>query len=139
MKRSAPPRFILRFLKWFCKPEYHTDIEGDLLEFYERRRADAGRTSANLQLFRDVLFLFRPGIIQSAAIHQPVTNNGMIKSYFIMGWRNLWKSKLYSSLNVLGLTFGMVCFLLIGLYVHDELTFDQQHLECEQNLPRHYA
>ena len=132
MKRSEPPRFILRFLKWFCKPEYHTDIEGDLLEFYERRRANAGRTSANLQLFRDVLFLFRPGIIQSAAIHQPVTNNGMIKSYFIMGWRNLWKSKLYSSLNVLGLTFGMVCFLLIGLYVHDELTFDQQHLNANR-------
>ena len=132
MKRSAPPRFILRFLKWFCKPEYHTDIEGDLLEFYERRRADAGRTSANVQLFRDVLFLFRPGIIQSPAIHQPLMNNGMIKSYFIMGWRNLWKGKLYSSLNVLGLTFGMVCFLLIGLYVHDELTFDQQHLDANR-------
>ena len=56
----------------------------------------------------------------------------MIKSYFIMGWRNLWKSKLYSSLNVLGLTFGMVCFLLIGLYVHDELTFDQQHLDANR-------
>ena len=132
MKRSAPPRFILRFLKWFCKPEYHTDIEGDLLEYYERRRADAGRTSANVQLFRDVLFLFRPGIIQSPAIHQPLMNNGMIKSYFIMGWRNLWKGKLYSSLNVLGLTFGMVCFLLIGLYVHDELTFDQQHLDANR-------
>jgi putative ABC transport system permease protein len=132
MKRSEPPRFILRFLKWFCKPEYHTDIEGDLLEFYERRRSDAGRTSANLQLFRDVLFLFRPGIIQSAAAFQPLTNNGMIKNYFKMGWRNLWKSKLYSSLNILGLTFGMVCFLLIGLYVHDELTFDQQHSDANR-------
>src|SRR5687768_14273147 len=132
MKRSEPPRFILRFLKWFCKPKYHADIEGDLLEFYERRRADAGRTSANLLLFRDVLFLFRPGIIQLAATHQPITNNGMIKSYFKMGWRNLRKSKLYSSLNVLGLTFGMVCFLLIGLYVHDELTFDDQHLYADR-------
>ena len=56
----------------------------------------------------------------------------MIRSYFIMGWRSLWKSKLYSSLNVLGLTFGMVCFLLIGLYVHDELTFDQQHLNTNR-------
>lgn len=59
-------------------PEYHTEIEGDLLESYERRRAEAGRTSANLQLFRDVLLLFRPGIIQSAATHQPLTNNGTI-------------------------------------------------------------
>lgn len=132
MKRSDPPRFMLRFLKWFCKPEYHADVEGDLLEFYERRIADTGRTQANLRLFKDVLFLFRPGIIRSATIHQPITNNGMIKSYFIMGWRNLWKSKLYSTLNVLGLTFGMVCFLLIGLYVYDEVTFDDQHLYADR-------
>lgn len=30
--RADPPRFMLRFLKWFCKPEYHYEIEGDLLE-----------------------------------------------------------------------------------------------------------
>jgi putative ABC transport system permease protein len=56
----------------------------------------------------------------------------MFKSYLIMGWRNLWKSKLYSSLNVLGLTFGMVCFLLIGLYVYDERNFDTQHSEGDK-------
>ncbi|MBT1705140.1 ABC transporter permease [Chryseosolibacter indicus] len=132
MQRVEPPRFILRFLKWFCKPEYHADIEGDLLEYYDRRVADLGRTQANLRLCKDVLLLFRPGIIRSATIHQPLTHNGMIKSYFIMGWRNLWKSKLYSTLNVLGLTFGMVCFLLIGLYVYDELNFDTQHSQGER-------
>jgi putative ABC transport system permease protein len=123
---------MLRFLKWFCKPEYHADIEGDLLEFYERRTAEKGRTRANLRLTKDVLFLFRPGIVRAATLYQPVTNNGMIKSYFMMGWRNLWKSKLYSSLNILGLTFGMVCFLLIGLYVYDELTFDNQHKHADR-------
>jgi putative ABC transport system permease protein len=132
MERTEPPRFILRFLKSFCKPEYHADIEGDLLEIYDRRVADLGRTQANLRLFKDVLLLFRPGIIRSATIHQPITHNGMIRSYFIMGWRNLWKSKLYSTLNVLGLTFGMVCFLLIGLYVYDELNFDNQHTQGER-------
>src|SRR4051812_27330766 len=114
MKRAEPPRFILRFLKWFCKPDYHADIEGDLLEFYDRRVADLGRTQANVRLFKDVLLLFRPGIIRSATIHPPVIHQAMLKSYVMMGWRNLWKNKLYSTLNVLGLTFGMVCFLLIG-------------------------
>jgi putative ABC transport system permease protein len=132
MKKIEPPRFILRLLKAFCKTEYHADIEGDLLEFYERRVAHKGRMQANLHLFKDVLLLFRPGIIRSATIHQPITNNGMIKSYFIMGWRNLWKNKLYSSLNVLGLTFGTVCFLLIGLYVYDEFTFDHQHAQADR-------
>jgi putative ABC transport system permease protein len=131
MKKSAPPGFILRLLKSFCKPEYHADIEGDLLELYEWREAEFGRTRANLLLFKDVVFLFRPGIIRSATI-QPITNNGMIRSYFRMGWRSLWKNKLYSTLNVTGLTFGIVCFLLIGLYVHGELTFDRQHVNTER-------
>jgi putative ABC transport system permease protein len=132
MKKADPPLFLMRFLKWFCKPQYHPDIEGDLLEFYDRRVEQVGRTKANFHLFKDVLLLFRPGIIRSAAIHQSINHNGMIKSYFVMGWRNLWKSKLYSTLNVLGLTFGMVCFLLIGLYVYDELSFDSQHTDAER-------
>src|SRR5688572_516029 len=126
MKKPEPPRFMLRLLKSFCKPEYYANIEGDLLELYETREATVGKTRANLLLFKDVLFLFRPGIIRSATI-QPMTNNGMIRSYFKMGWRSLLKNKLYSTLNITGLTFGIVCFLLIGLYVHDELTFDYQH------------
>jgi putative ABC transport system permease protein len=31
-----------------------------------------------------------------------------------------------------GLTFGIVCFLLIGLYVYDELTFDMQHVHADR-------
>jgi putative ABC transport system permease protein len=131
MKKSGPPRLLLGLLKSFCKPEYHADIEGDLLELYEVREADFGRTRANWLLFKDVIFLFRPGIIRPATM-QPITNNSMIRSYFKMGWRSLRKNKLYSTLNVTGLTFGIVCFLLIGLYVYDELTFDRQHLHTER-------
>jgi putative ABC transport system permease protein len=131
MKKTEPPRLPLRLLKVFCRPEYHADIEGDLMEYYEMREARWGRARANLLLIKDVLFLFRPGIIRPAAI-QPITTNGMIRSYFTMGWRSLSKNKLYSALNVTGLTFGIVCFLLIGLYVHDELTFDEQHLQADR-------
>ncbi|NJM25382.1 MAG: FtsX-like permease family protein [Bacteroidia bacterium] len=56
----------------------------------------------------------------------------MIRSYFKMGWRSLWKNKLYSTLNITGITFGIVCFLLIGLYVYDELTFDNQHVQGDR-------
>ena len=131
MEYQDPPKFLLRLLKWFCKPEYHSDIEGDLLEFYDRRLLERGRAHASLLLFKDVFFLFRPGIIRSARV-QSITTNGMIRSYFTMGWRSLLKNKLYSTLNVTGLTFGIVCFLLIGLYVHDELTFDDQHRNADR-------
>jgi putative ABC transport system permease protein len=51
----------------------------------------------------------------------------MIKSYFTVAVRTLIRNRLYTFLNVAGLTFGLTCFLLIGLYLFDELTFDQQH------------
>lgn len=59
MRRADPPRFIMRILKWFCKPEYHADIEGDLLEIYDRRVADLGRSQANLRLYKDVILLLQ--------------------------------------------------------------------------------
>ncbi|HYC87256.1 MAG TPA: ABC transporter permease [Chryseosolibacter sp.] len=132
MKRAAPPEFLLRLFKWFCRPEYHADIEGDLMELYERRLTSAGRAGANWLLLKDVALLFRPGIIRPLNLYDPVNNNAMIKSYLTMGWRSLRKGKLYSTLNVTGLTFGIVCFLLIGLYVYDELTFDEHHVNAER-------
>jgi putative ABC transport system permease protein len=51
----------------------------------------------------------------------------MFKNYFKTALRSLIRNKLYTALNIAGLTFGISCFLLIGLYLFDELTFDQQH------------
>ena len=122
-----PPRFLLNFFRWYCNPAMHDYIEGDLLEVYRRRVKGKGRRTANVRFAVEVLMLMRPGIIRSLSQHQRINNYGMVKSYFKTGWRNLWRSKLYSSINIIGLTFGIVCFLLIGLFVFDELTFDRQH------------
>lgn len=51
----------------------------------------------------------------------------MIKNYLKIALRNLWRNKTYSFINILGLTLGLVCFLLIALYVFDELTYDSFH------------
>jgi putative ABC transport system permease protein len=51
----------------------------------------------------------------------------MIKHYFKIVLRNLWRNKTYSFINIFGLTLGLVCFLLIALYVFDELTYDSFH------------
>jgi len=51
----------------------------------------------------------------------------MIRNYIKIAFRTLLRNRLYTVLNVAGLTFGITCFLLIGLYLFDELTFDQQH------------
>jgi putative ABC transport system permease protein len=56
----------------------------------------------------------------------------MLKNYFKIAWRTLYDNKLYSTLNIAGLTFGMTWFFLIGLYLIDELTFDRQHAKADR-------
>ena len=51
----------------------------------------------------------------------------MIKNYFKIAWRSLTRSKGYSSINIGGLAVGMAIALLIGLWIYDELTFNQYH------------
>jgi putative ABC transport system permease protein len=50
----------------------------------------------------------------------------MIKNFIIIALRNLWRQKIYSSINILGLSLGLTCTLLLFLYVKDELSFDTQ-------------
>src|SRR5688572_5343961 len=56
----------------------------------------------------------------------------MFTNYLKIAWRNLTGNKLYTTLNVAGLTFGLTCFFLIGLFLFDELTFDQQHQKADR-------
>jgi putative ABC transport system permease protein len=51
----------------------------------------------------------------------------MLKSYFKIAWRNLFQNKSFSITNVLGLTIGITCTILILLWVQDEVGYDRFH------------
>lgn len=51
----------------------------------------------------------------------------MLFNYIKVAWRNLRKSRSFSLINILGLSTGMAVVILIGLWVHDELTYDHYH------------
>jgi len=51
----------------------------------------------------------------------------MIKNYIKIAIRNLVRQKLYSLINITGLSIGIACFLLISLWVFDELSYDRFH------------
>ena len=51
----------------------------------------------------------------------------MIKNYFKTAWRNLVKHKIYSFINITGLTVGLAVGILILMWVQDELSFDGFH------------
>jgi ABC-type antimicrobial peptide transport system permease subunit len=55
----------------------------------------------------------------------------MLRNYFKIAWRNLFRHKGFTLSNLLGLTVGMTCSILIFLWVHDETSFDRFHHDYE--------
>ena len=51
----------------------------------------------------------------------------MFKNYIKIAWRNLLKNKGYSAINIGGLAIGMTCFLIIAMFIKNELSYDRYH------------
>ncbi len=49
----------------------------------------------------------------------------MLKNYFKIAWRNLLKNKMNTAINIIGLSIGMGCCILIVMYVLDEKSYDK--------------
>lgn len=124
-QRPQPPSFAQRLFRWFCHPDLVDHIEGDLFQEYNQRIGKVGKRKADLAFTVDVIKLFRPGIIKPVEGYRHLNTYGMYKSYFKIGWRNLVRSKGYSLINIGGLAIGMMVAILNGLWVWDELSYNQ--------------
>src|SRR5437868_11560840 len=56
----------------------------------------------------------------------------MIKNYLVITFRNLWKNKGYSFLNIFGLAIGIACAGFIFLWVEDEISYDQFNVKKDR-------
>jgi putative ABC transport system permease protein len=56
----------------------------------------------------------------------------MLRNFFKVAIRNLWKHKGYSLLNIFGLAMGMACSLLILLWIRDEKSMDNFHVKGDR-------
>ncbi|MEM6525571.1 MAG: ABC transporter permease [Bacteroidota bacterium] len=129
---KEPPGRLLKFFRWYCHPDYVEDLEGDLLERFERNADQKNIQSAKAVLFKDVIKLFRPGIIRPIFSGQQLNDFGMLRNYFTIASRNLMKQKLYSAINIGGLAVGLSCFIMIFIYVQHELNYDNFYSEKDR-------
>jgi len=56
----------------------------------------------------------------------------MLRSYFLVALRNLWRQKGYTLINIFGLTIGIASTILILLYVINEMTYDRFHEKADR-------
>lgn len=122
---NHPPKFWLRFFRWYCHPEYVEDLEGDITERFERRIQHKGYGSAKWRFITDVIRLFRPGIARPLEGYQTLNSFGMIKNYLLVASRNLIRNKAFAIINIGGLAVGMAAAILIGLWVFNEYSYNR--------------
>jgi putative ABC transport system permease protein len=127
-----PPKFFLRFFRWFCDPAIMEDIEGDLHEMFQREVAAGKIARARLRFSIHILGLFRPGIIKKFDSPSSFNSSPMLKNYFITSMRSLMRSKGFSAINIIGLAVGFATFSLISFYVYHEMTFDRYHKNADR-------
>jgi putative ABC transport system permease protein len=72
------------------------------------------------------------GDYSKSAIFRGINKASMLKNYFKIAVRNLWRKRAFAFINVTGLAVGMACCFLIFLYVHFELSYDRFHRKADR-------
>ncbi len=118
-----------RLFKWFCHPDFYGDISGDLEELYQRNLEES--RFPQLRYLLQVIGLFRPSLIRPFSQKLKI-NTIMLNNYFKISVRNLIRQRLFTTINVVGLAFGLAAFLLINEYVRFEKSYDGFFKQSDQ-------
>ncbi len=121
----TPPALADRLLEWYCHPDLLEDLQGDLYERYGRHCTKYGPNRAALLYLRDVLRFIRPYTVKRKRNGSNLSPFLMFSNYFKTSWRSLIKQRVNSLVTIFGLALGFSAFILIGLYVNDELKYDR--------------
>jgi putative ABC transport system permease protein len=122
-----PPLWAQRLLKWYCKPSLHEDLEGDLNEYFARNVMSKGAFRARLIYTLDVLKFFRPYTIRKFDFINAIIHWIMIASYIKTSGRNIVRNKLFSFINIVGLSISMTVALLLISMINDLYQYDRFH------------
>lgn len=127
VNQPHPPRWAQQFLMWYCRPSLLEDLQGDLNEFFERNLQAKGARYARFIYCIDVLKFFRFYTVRKFDFFHPIIPSVMINSYFKTSSRSLVRNKLFSAINIIGLSISMSVGLLLISFFTDLLSYDDFH------------
>ncbi len=130
MIKQRPPKYAERFLGWFIKPDLAEEVLGDLDEKFYLTIETRSLRKARRNYWYQVINYLRPFAFKFFKSKYR-NNTAMLKHNFKVSYRQMLRNKGYSIVNIGGLAMGMVVAMLIGLWVHDELTFNKYHKNYE--------
>lgn len=121
----TPPKLFQRLFKWFCDPDLHEELAGDIEEQFFQELQQKGLRKARAHYRREILLLIRPSVIKRISLPNLIPDSVMIKNYLKIALRSLGRQLGYTLTNVTGLVLGLTACLLIVLYIWDESRYDQ--------------
>ena len=121
-KKFSSTYLALRLLKIIANAKDYDYAIGDLEETYRYIAETEGNKKANRWFWREVLKSF-PGFLKNAIYRRAA----MVRNYFKIAFRNIIRNKIFTLINIMGLAVGMACFILITLWIRDELSYDKFH------------
>jgi len=122
----SPPVPARKLLNLITRHRDSTHVIGDFEETFRAVLEENGRRRARLWYWRHVL-----GSIPPLVYNDLLWNLALFRNYMTVTLRIILRQKMFSMINISGLALGLVCCLLLLLWVRDELSFDRFHTHAD--------
>src|SRR5258708_29786201 len=126
-----PPSLAKKLLTWLLRDDLAEEVQGDLEEKFYLALNHTSPWKAKLNYWYQVLNYIRPFAIRKSKSN-PSNHYAMFENYFKIGWRNLTKQKMYSSIKIGGFALGIAACFLIALFIRDELNYDTHYPDVDR-------
>jgi putative ABC transport system permease protein len=123
--------FSFRVLKTFCPEHLYDEIEGDLIQKFNRDVNLHGIKKAQRKLSWNTLRFFRPGIMFRRKVNKDSNRVFMLSNYFKTSYRYISRRKGNAAIKLAGLTLALVSVMIIEIYVSYQLSFDESFTDSE--------
>jgi putative ABC transport system permease protein len=126
-KKTTPPALAVWILSRITRVEERLSILSDFSEIYEELANSEGSFKARRWYWTQVL-----RSIPMFVINHFYWSVEMFKNYVKIAFRNIKRHKGFTFINVVGLSISIACIILILLYVHHEISFDDYHEDVDR-------
>jgi putative ABC transport system permease protein len=132
MNHVTPPKWAMRFLRWFCNDHLAEAVLGDLQDLYDRRIKTRGKRKADLWFVWDVIQFIQPFAFRKRSQSVQSNNITMFKNYFKVTWRNMSRQKMYTAIKIGGFALGLATCIIISLFIRHELSYDAYYANTDR-------
>jgi cell division protein FtsX len=141
-QQLEPPRWAERLMARITAPHIRDEVLGDLYELFQMRVQRYGSTKARLLYVLEMLLLLHPRLwrkqTQLTHLYKKHTDYStpnpmtMLRNYVKIALRKLNRHKSYTLINVVSLSLGIACAILIFTLVKYHLSFDTFHADQDR-------